>query len=60
MSFLKELGSHPDYQRLLNQAKAQRPTIPPWEPGQDNTEQWKEASAMQKGFDLCLQLFQPK
>jgi len=59
VSFLKEIGSHPDYQRLLNKAKSLRPTIPPWELGQDNTEQWKEASSMQKGFDLAMQIFTP-
>lgn len=60
MSFLKELGGHPDYQRMLNQAKALRPSLPPWDSAQDNTDAWKEASAMQKGFDLAMSVFTPK
>jgi hypothetical protein len=60
LSFLKDLGSHPDYQRLLNSAKEKRPVIPAWEPGADNTEQWKDASAMQRGFDIAMLHFTPK
>jgi len=60
VSLLKELAGHPEYTRLLNRAKQMRPEIPPWDSGQDNTEQWKEASAMQKGFDLAMSIFTPK
>lgn len=60
MSLLKELGGHPEYQRLLNVAREQRPVIPQWDSINDNTEAWKEASAMQKGFDLAMVIFTPK
>jgi hypothetical protein len=60
LSLLRELAGHPDYVKLLHIAKEKRPVLPAWEPGSDNVEQWKDASAMQRGFDLALLIFTPK
>jgi hypothetical protein len=60
LSFLSELSGHPEYARLLKLAKEQRPVIPAWTPGEGNIEEWKDASAMQRGFDLAVQIFTPK
>lgn len=35
-----------------------RPIIPVHDSKKDNTEEWKAISAKQKGFDLCLALFE--
>lgn len=49
---------------MLEAAKKLRPDLPPWSVdannGKDNTDDWKHKSAMQAGFDLCLQIFLPK
>jgi hypothetical protein len=45
---------------MVKQAEAMRPELPNWDRSQDNTEEWKEKSAMQHGFDLCLSVFRPK
>ncbi len=60
MSLIRELASHPEYVALLKAAKAQRPELPPFNPNEDNTEQWKHVSGMQQGFDLCMAFFLPK
>lgn len=59
MSLLKELAGHPEYVRLLNKAAEMRPTMPVWDSKTNNVEEWKEKSAMQAGFDLCLSIFKP-
>lgn len=59
MSILKELAGHPEYMALIAGAKRLRPEVPAWDSKQDNTEDWKRKSAMQEGFDLCLQIFAP-
>ena len=42
-------------------AEETRPNIPPWDvKDPDGVENWKHKSAMQQGFDLCLQIFMPK
>lgn len=61
MGLLRELSGHPEYVRLLNLAKEQRPVIPPWDLNSPiGVDDWKHKSAMQQGFDLCLQIFTPK
>ena len=60
MSFLKDIAGHPEYMRMLEQAKSMRPELPAWDAKNDNTDEWKEKSAMQQGFDLCLTVFSPK
>jgi len=37
-----------------------RPALPEWDRAADNTEEWKEKSAMRQGFDLALSIFRPK
>lgn len=56
---LKELAGHPEWMRLQKLADTMRPTLPNWDRSQDNVEEWKEKSAMQAGFDLCLAIFRP-
>lgn len=60
MSLLRELSGHPEYVRMLKQAKEMRPELPMWDRSADNTDEWKEKSAMQHGFDLCLTVFTPR
>lgn len=51
------IHSHPQFDLLIEALKAARPIVPSHDPGNDNTEQWKQRSAQQAGFDLCLSLF---
>jgi hypothetical protein len=60
MSLLRELAGNPEYMRLLKMAEEMRPELPHWDRAQDNTEEWKEKSAMRQGFDLALSIFRPK
>lgn len=60
MSLLRELSGHPEYVGLLKKAREMRPDLPTWDRDKDNVDEWKEKSAMQAGFDLCLSIFQPK
>jgi hypothetical protein len=59
LSLLKELSGHPEYMRLLRLAEEMRPALPEWDRHNDNTNEWKEKSAMRQGFDLCLAIFSP-
>jgi hypothetical protein len=45
--------------RLQKLADTMRPDLPVWDSKEDNVDEWKEKSAMQKGFDLCLSIFRP-
>jgi len=60
MSLLKEIAGHPEYQAMLKSAEKLMPSLPEWDPTQDNTEEWKQKSAMRHGFELCLAIFRPK
>lgn len=60
MSFLREISGHPEYMRLLKQAEGMRPSLPVWDSKENNVEEWKEKSAMQKGFDLAMSIFTPR
>jgi hypothetical protein len=60
MSLLKELAGHPEYAAMLKKAEREKPPLPQWDPQKDNTEEWKHASAMRQGFELCLLIFSPK
>lgn len=61
MSLLKELAGHPEWMAMLKELEKRRPSIPQWDPQNDKSvEEWKEASAMQKGFDLAMTVFRPK
>ena len=56
---LRELAGHPEWVDLIKKAEAAMPHLPVWNATQDNTEEWKRASAMREGFDLCLAFFRP-
>jgi len=60
MSLLRELAGHPEYTAMLKKAQEMMPALPEWDPKNDNTEEWKQKSAMRHGFELCLAIFQPK
>lgn len=60
MSLLRELAGHPEYVRMLKQAKEMTPDLPEWDPAVDNVDEWKQKSAMRQGFELCLAVFTPK
>lgn len=47
-----ELYSDPRFVALVKEIMKRRPTLPPHDPKQDNTEIWKSASAEQRGFDI--------
>ena len=49
--------SHPFYEEFEKSVLEHRPIIPVYNPKEDNTEVWKNESAKQEGFDLCLTLF---
>jgi len=46
--------SHPLWDDFAKDLLEKRPRIPVHDPSDDNTAQWKEMSAMRKGFDLAL------
>jgi len=49
-----DLYADPRFVELIKEAMKQRPTIPTYNPGSDNTEDWKAASAKQIGFDTWV------
>jgi len=49
-----ELYSDPRFTKLIKEILKHRPQIPVHNPGQDNTEVWKSASAEQRGFDTWV------
>lgn len=55
--FVEILRQNETFQKVLQDAKAERPTIPPYNHSPDNTEEWKALSNMQRGFDLALSQF---
>jgi len=54
--YLIHLRSNPDFAKVIEDLKRERPAIPAHDCTQDNTEIWKDLSAQQRGFDLCLYL----
>lgn len=52
--FLTFMKSHPLYEEFMNEVLKHMPEVPSHNPEKDNTEQWKHASAMKAGFELCL------
>ena len=55
--FLIHVQTHPFFPLFLKHLKSQRPIVPGFDPDADNTEKWKFLTAQQKGFDLCLSIF---
>lgn len=51
------MHGHPQFDMLVNDLRRIRPVIPTHDPLNDNTELWKQKSAQQAGFDLCLSFF---
>lgn len=54
---LYAISGHPQFPFLVAALKSARPLIPAHDPLNDNTSQWKQKSAQQAGFDLCLGIF---
>ena len=45
---------------MLNKAEEIRPQLPVWDlKNPESVDEWKQKSAMQAGFDLCLAVFKP-
>ena len=55
--FVEILRQNETFQKVLQDAKAERPMVPPYNHSPDNTEEWKALSNMQRGFDLALSQF---
>ena len=54
-AWLQKLHEDPLFkQYIIKELEAKRPSIPNWNPNEDNTEKWKEKSAQQNGFDMAL------
>lgn len=51
------LHGHAQFKFLVDALTRLRPVIPTHDPTNDNTDQWKQRSAQQAGFDLCLNVF---
>ena len=51
------MKSHPHWEDFKKAVLAQRPITPVYDYIDDNTDEWKARCAEQKGFDLCLTLF---
>jgi len=56
--FLVTIKSHSLWPIFKKELLSKRPIVPVHNPKNDNTEEWKSLSAQQRGFDLCLALFQ--
>ena len=55
MAWILKLQSDPLWEQfIVRELMEKRPSVPNYTPSNDNTEQWKSASAMQQGFDLAL------
>ena len=50
------LHSHPQFDFLMQELRSTRPVIPSHDPLNDNAAIWKQKSAQQAGFDICLNL----
>ena len=50
------IQSHPEFPFLVEALRAVRPIVPSHDPVNDNTSLWKQKSAQQSGFDLCLNI----
>jgi len=55
--YLEMIRTQPEFAKAVEEIIKMRPTIPPHDFNEDNTEQWKSMSAQQRGFDLCIYLF---
>ena len=54
-AWLQQLHSDPMFQQVIaKRLNELRPTIPNWNPKEDNSDLWREKSAQQAGFDLAL------
>lgn len=52
--FLRQLWEQPIWREMLERIESKKPSIPRYDPKKDNTEEWKHASAIAKGYELCL------
>ncbi len=54
MSFIKELRASLQFQQLIKDIEAHRPTPVLFDPSKDNTEEWKKVSGFIEGFDFVM------
>ena len=52
--YLAMLRETAEFQALITYLKDQRPEVPSYIPDPDNTKEWKKASLIRQGFNLCL------
>ena len=55
-----ELWQSPAYKDLITELRARRPSIPYWNPKQDNTAELQSASAAQKWHDVLMAIIDPE
>lgn len=55
--YLQVLRQSPEFRALLDEIKLNRPSVPLFDPNEDNTEVWKTQCGLQQGFDLAMSLF---
>ena len=54
-AWLQKIHSDPLFEQyIIKELNKLRPSLPSWDPNNDNTENWKERSAKQAGFDLAM------
>lgn len=62
MSDFKEviirLQSDPEFHKLLEKLKEERPKVPPYNHKKDNTETWKALSLQREGYDMVLSILE--
>jgi hypothetical protein len=58
--YLEQLRAQPLFQELMKGIREERPVVPAYSYTDDNTEEWKALSNIQRGFDKCLILLGEK
>jgi hypothetical protein len=55
--YLAELRGDPRFSALMKEAQQACPEVPPFDPSNDNTDEWKHVSGIKQGFDLVMSFF---
>ena len=58
--YLEQLRQSPEFRLLLDGIKQQRPSVPMYDPDDNNVEVWKKQCGLQQGFDYAMSLFGEK
>jgi len=57
---ISDLQEHGHYQAFLKEVSEMRPIVPRHDPIKENTEEWKQRSGQQQGYDLFASLLNIK